>query len=72
MQVKKRNGCMEEVSFDKVIFRIKPQCQLPPVCISVDYISIAQKVCEDVLQIYFSIFANHFIEILEKHRIANF
>ena len=49
MQVKKRNGCMEEVSFDKVIFRIKPQCQLPPVCISVDYISIAQKVCEDVL-----------------------
>jgi ribonucleotide reductase alpha subunit len=45
MQVKKRNGCMEEVSFDKVIHRIKAQCQLPPVCSSVDYISIAQKVC---------------------------
>lgn len=45
MQVKKRNGCIEEVSFDKVIRRIKAQCQLPPVCSLVDYILIAQKVC---------------------------
>jgi ribonucleotide reductase alpha subunit len=45
MQVKKRNGCIEEVSFDKVIHRIKAQCQLPPVCRLVDYILIAQKVC---------------------------
>ena len=45
MQVKKRNGCIEEVSFDKVIHRIKAQCLLQPVCRSVDYILIAQKVC---------------------------
>jgi ribonucleotide reductase alpha subunit len=45
MQVKKRNGCIEEVSFDKVIHRIKAQCLLQPVCSSVDYILIAQKVC---------------------------
>ena len=45
MQVKKRNGSIEEVSFDKVIHRIKAQCQLLPVCSLVDYILIAQKVC---------------------------
>jgi len=45
MQVKKRDGCIEEVSFDKVIHRIKAQCLLPPICSSVDYILIAQKVC---------------------------
>jgi ribonucleoside-diphosphate reductase alpha chain len=45
MQVKKRNGCIEEVSFDKVIHRIKAQCLLHPICSSVDYILIAQKVC---------------------------
>lgn len=45
MQVKKRNGSIEEVSFDKVIHRIKAQCLVSPVCNSVDYILIAQKVC---------------------------
>lgn len=45
MRVQKRTGEYEEVSFDKVIRRIKAKCLEEPICKKVDYISIAQKVC---------------------------
>jgi ribonucleotide reductase alpha subunit/intein/homing endonuclease len=45
MIVIKRNGQTEEVSFDKVIRRIKQKCLQEPKCLKVDYVSIAQKVC---------------------------
>ncbi len=45
MIVIKRNGTSEEVSFDKVIRRIKFKCLEKPACSKVDYVSIAQKVC---------------------------
>ena len=48
MRVIKRNGNSEEVSFDKVIRRIKSKCMEEPVCKKVDYVSIAQKVCSRI------------------------
>lgn len=48
MIVIKRNGANEEVSFDKVIRRIKFKCLENPVCSKVDYVSIAQKVCSRI------------------------
>ena len=44
MRVKKRNGNHEEVSFDKVIKRIKALCSEEPSCKTVEYIKVAQKV----------------------------
>jgi len=48
MRVLKRDGHYEEVSFDKVIRRIKALCVEEPVCKLVDYISVAQKVCSRI------------------------
>ena len=48
MRVLKRNGVYEEVSFDKVIRRIKSLCVEEPPCKHVDYISVAQKVCSKI------------------------
>lgn len=48
MIVIKRNGKNEEVSFDKVIRRIKFKCLEKPVCSKVDYVSVAQKVCSRI------------------------
>lgn len=48
MIVIKRDGSKEEVSFDKVIRRIKFKCLEEPVCLKVDYVSIAQKVCSRI------------------------
>jgi len=48
MRVLKRNGSNQEVSFDKVIRRIKYKCLEEPVCLKVDYVSIAQKVCSRI------------------------
>lgn len=46
--VTKRNGELEEVSFDKVINRIKFMCAIEPVCQNIDYIQVAQKVCSKI------------------------
>jgi len=43
MKVEKRNGKLETVSFDKVIYRLKSLCRTEPK-IDIDIISIAQKV----------------------------
>lgn len=48
MIVIKRNGSSEEVSFDKVIRRIKFKSLEKPICSKVDYVSIAQKVCSRI------------------------
>jgi ribonucleoside-diphosphate reductase alpha chain len=48
MRVKKRNGNYEEVSFDKVIKRIKALCAEEPVCKAVEYIKVAQKVISKI------------------------
>jgi ribonucleoside-diphosphate reductase alpha subunit len=44
MRVKKRNGVFQEVSFDKVIQRLKCLCIMEPK-LSIDVTEIAQKVC---------------------------
>jgi len=48
MRVIKRNGSEEEVSFDKVIWRIKKQCLMEPTLNNIDPIKIAQKVCSNI------------------------
>ena len=48
MKVKKRNGSLEEVSFDKVINRIKFLCKIEPKLDSIDATEIAQKVCSRI------------------------
>lgn len=48
MRVRKRNGNYEEVSFDKVIYRIKALCQQLPPCNQVEYIIVAQKVISKI------------------------
>lgn len=45
MNVIKRNGSFEEVSFDKVLNRIKKLCFETPILSHVNYFDIAQKVC---------------------------
>jgi len=44
MRVKKRNGIFQEVSFDKVIQRLKCLCIIEPK-LNIDVTEIAQKVC---------------------------
>jgi len=44
MQVIKRNGTSQEVSFDKVVHRLKNLCN----CLTIDPIIIAQKVCSRI------------------------
>lgn len=45
MRVTKRNGQMENVSFDKVIARLTRLCDMEPKCTHIDPTKIAQKVC---------------------------
>lgn len=48
MKVQKRNGSVEEVSFDKVIKRLKYLCEIKPKLESIDVTEIAQKVCSRI------------------------
>ena len=48
MRVQKRNGNIEEVSFDKVIKRLKCLCEMKPVLNNIDVTEIAQKVCSRI------------------------
>jgi ribonucleoside-diphosphate reductase subunit M1 len=49
MRVQKRNGSMEEVSFDKIMNRIKSLCNEPNIKkLNVDPSIIAQKVCSEI------------------------
>ena len=48
MKVEKRNGELQEVSFDKVIWRLKNMCQMKPELKNIDIISIARKVCGNI------------------------
>lgn len=48
MRVLKRGGQYEEVSFDKVIHRIKALCEQSPPCKHVEYILVAQKVISKI------------------------
>ena len=45
MRVKKRDGQLQEVSFDKVIKRLKHLCEMRPILDNIDVTEIAQKVC---------------------------
>jgi ribonucleoside-diphosphate reductase alpha subunit len=45
MRVKKRDGQLQEVSFDKVIKRLKHLCEMTPILDNIDATEIAQKVC---------------------------
>ena len=48
MKVIKRNGQEEDVSFDKVIWRMKNLCSMSPKIKNIDIIKIAQKVCSSI------------------------
>jgi ribonucleoside-diphosphate reductase alpha subunit len=48
MRVKKRNGDIEEVSFDKVIHRLRSLCEMTPKLHNVEVTEIAQKVCSRI------------------------
>ena len=48
MKVQKRNGSVEEVSFDKVINRLKYLCEMTPKLTNIDVTEIAQKVCSRI------------------------
>ena len=48
MQVKKRNGTLQDVSFDKITKRLRTLCAMPPPCLSIDPIAIAQKICAQI------------------------
>ena len=48
MRVKKRNGKLEDVSFDKVIKRIQTLCEIEPSLETIEPIEIAQKVCSHI------------------------
>ena len=44
MNVTKRNGTIEQVSFDKVTNRLRILCEMKPKLENVNYIDISQKV----------------------------
>ena len=48
MRVKKRDGNFEEVSFDKVINRLRSLCEMKPELHYIDVTEIAQKVCSRI------------------------
>ena len=48
MQVKKRDGSLHEVSFDKVTNRLKNLCTMKPKLTHIDPIEIAQKICSQI------------------------
>jgi len=47
MRVKKRNGCYEEVSFDKITHRLDSLINMTPV-LNIDSTIISQKVCSEI------------------------
>ena len=48
MKVLKRNGNQEEVSFDKIIFRLKNLAAMEPQLTTIDAVKISQQVCSRV------------------------
>ena len=52
MRVKKRDGTFQEVSFDKVINRLKFLCKMKPILNNIDVTEIAQKVCCEFMMVY--------------------
>ena len=68
MEVIKRNGVSQEVSFDKVIWRLKVLCNMEPILKNVDVIEIAQKVCS---QIYSGIDTYKLDELASEICISN-
>ena len=48
MRVEKRNGKLQDVSFDKITRRLKVLCSMSPACVNIDPIGIAQKVCAQI------------------------
>ncbi len=50
MRVEKRDGSLEEVSFDKVTHRIKNKCLQEPICNNVDYVTVAQQVIQRIYE----------------------
>jgi ribonucleoside-diphosphate reductase alpha subunit len=68
MQVKKRDGTLHEVSFDKVTNRLKLLCAQEPKLIVIDPIEIAQKICS---QIYNGIPTTKLDELGSEICIAN-
>ena len=68
MQVIKRNGKSQEVSFDKVIWRLKLLCNMKPILNNIDTIEIAQKVCS---QIYSGIETYKLDELASEICISN-
>ena len=49
MNVKKRNGSFQQISFDKILFRLQSLCDKEPKLASIDVIPISQKI---ILQLY--------------------
>ena len=68
MQVQKRDGTLIEVSFDKVIKRLRILCNKTPKLITIDPIQIAQKVCS---QIYSGIPTSKLDELSAEICISN-
>ena len=68
MQVKKRDGSLHEVSFDKVTNRLKNLCTMKPKLTHIDPIEIAQKICS---QIYNGIPTKKLDELGSEICIAN-
>jgi len=68
MQVQKRDGTLIEVSFDKVIKRLRILCNKTPKLVSIDPIEIAQKVCS---QIYSGIPTSKLDELSAEICISN-
>ena len=48
MQVTKRNGKLQDVSFDKITRRLRVLCAMEPACVYIDPIAISQKVCAQI------------------------
>ena len=48
MKVIKRSGSIEEVSFDKIIFRLKNLAAMEPQLTTIDAVKISQQVCSRV------------------------
>lgn len=68
MKIIKRNGNTEEVSFDKVIWRLKVLCNMEPKLKNIDCIAVAQKVCS---QIYSGIETYKLDELASEICISN-
>ena len=52
MNVTKRNGSKEQVSFDKVTNRLRILCEMEPKLSKVNYIDISQKVVSRIYVVF--------------------